>query len=127
MSAPAALAATLLRVHPREYVRFAADWLTDADRLAEDPGLTGDRLVDAFVGAAVEYAAHQAGEPVPEWALDPRRTLPERWWSPALSGPRPTAEQEKALARLRALVLATSLAPFLRHGLVIDADSLTSV
>jgi hypothetical protein len=127
VSAPAAFASTLLRVHPREYVRFAADWLTDADRLTEDPGLTGDRLVDAFVGATAEYAAHQAEEPTPAWAVDPRRTLPERWWSPALSGSRPTIGQRQALQRLRAHVLASAPEPFLRHGLVIDADSLSSV
>jgi|SRR6185437_10651898 hypothetical protein len=60
---------------------------TDRDRYASidcAPNLTGDRQLDALVGAIAEYLAKQRrlGR-VPRWATDPARYLSEPWFTTA--------------------------------------------
>jgi hypothetical protein len=58
---------------------------TDQDRYASierEPKLTGDRRLDALVGAIAEYLAKQRrlGR-VPHWVCDPARRLPTPWFT----------------------------------------------
>jgi hypothetical protein len=58
---------------------------TDQDRYASierEPKLTGDKRLDALVGAIVEYLAKQRrlGR-VPHWVCDPARRLPTPWFT----------------------------------------------
>jgi hypothetical protein len=60
---------------------------TDRDRYASierAPKLTGDRQLDALVGAIAEYLAKQRrlGR-VPQWATDPARYLSSPWFTTA--------------------------------------------
>jgi hypothetical protein len=58
---------------------------TDQDRYASierEPKLTGDKRLDALVGATAEYLAKQRrlGR-VPHWVCDPARRLPTPWFT----------------------------------------------
>jgi hypothetical protein len=58
---------------------------TDGDRYASiewEPKLTGDRRLDALVGAIAEYLAKQRrlGR-VPHWVCDPARCLDKPWFT----------------------------------------------
>jgi hypothetical protein len=58
---------------------------TDGDRYASiewEPKLTGDRRLDALVGAIAEYLAKQSrlGR-VPHWGCDPARRLDKPWFT----------------------------------------------
>jgi len=58
---------------------------TDGDRYASierEPKLTGDRRLDALVGAIAEYLAKQRrlGR-VPHWVCDPARRLDRPWFT----------------------------------------------
>ena len=58
---------------------------TDGDRYASiewEPKLTGDRQLDALVGAIAEYLAKQRrlGR-VPHWVCDPARRLDKPWFT----------------------------------------------
>jgi hypothetical protein len=58
---------------------------TDQDRYASierEPKLTGERRLDALVGAIAEYLAKQRrlGR-VPHWVCDPARRLPTPWFT----------------------------------------------
>jgi hypothetical protein len=58
---------------------------TDGDRYASielEPKLTGDKRLDALVGAMAEYLAKQRrlGR-VPSWAFDPARRLSSPWFT----------------------------------------------
>jgi hypothetical protein len=58
---------------------------TDQDRYASiefEPKLTGDRRLDALVGAIAEYLAKQRrlGR-VPQWVSDPARRLDSPWFT----------------------------------------------
>ena len=60
---------------------------TDEDRYASierEPKLTGDRRLDALVGAIAEYLAKQRrlGR-VPPWVCDPARRLDRPWFTAA--------------------------------------------
>jgi hypothetical protein len=60
---------------------------TDGDRYASierEPKLTGDRRLDALVGAIAEYLAkqRQLGR-VPHWVCDPARRLDRPWFTAA--------------------------------------------
>ena len=60
---------------------------TDGDRYASiewEPKLTGDRRLDALVGAIAEYLAkqHRLGR-VPHWVCDPARRLDHPWFTAA--------------------------------------------
>jgi hypothetical protein len=60
---------------------------TDGDRYAsieQEPKLTGDRRLDALVGAIAEYLAKQRrlGR-VPHWVCDPARRLDRPWFTAA--------------------------------------------
>jgi hypothetical protein len=60
---------------------------TDSDRYAsieQEPTLTGDKRLDALVGAIAEYLAKQRrlGR-VPHWASDPARRLDSPWFTTA--------------------------------------------
>src|SRR6185369_2573890 len=64
---------------------------TDQDRYASiefEPKLTGDRRLDALVGAIAEYLAKQRrlGR-VPHWVCDPARKLDEPWFTTASPSP----------------------------------------
>ena len=48
--------------------------------ISDRPMLTGDRQLDAFVGAAAEYLARQYQLPsIPEWVFEPDRYLERAW------------------------------------------------
>jgi hypothetical protein len=58
---------------------------TDKDRYASielEPKLTGDRRLDALIGAIAEYLAKQRrlGR-VPHWVCDPARRLDQPWFT----------------------------------------------
>lgn len=58
---------------------------TDGDRYASierEPKLTGDRRLDALIGAIAEYLAKQRrlGR-VPHWVCDPARRLDQPWFT----------------------------------------------
>jgi hypothetical protein len=60
---------------------------TDSDRYAsieQEPKLTGDKRLDALVGAIAEYLAKQRrlGR-VPHWVSDPARRLDSPWFTTA--------------------------------------------
>ena len=56
--------------------------------IAERPAETGDRHLDAFVGAAAEYLARQYQLPsIPEWVFEPRRYLDRAWHVSQLDDP----------------------------------------
>jgi hypothetical protein len=60
---------------------------TDSDRYAsieQEPKLTGDKHLDALVGAIAEYLAKQRrlGR-VPHWVSDPARRLDSPWFTTA--------------------------------------------
>lgn len=113
MSTPHDLATTLSQVTPAEYVRFVADWLTHAERLNDNPGLTGTPVIDALVAAAAAHAAFTADQSVPTWTTEPDRTLPSMWYLG------PDALFPNALVH--------SPLSFLLRGVLIEGDSLVSV
>jgi hypothetical protein len=56
--------------------------------IADPPAETGDRHLDAFVGAAAEYLARQYRLPsIPDWVFDPRRFLDHAWHVSQLTDP----------------------------------------
>ena len=64
---------------------------TDEQRLAtmsERPADTGDRQLDAFLGAAAEYLARQYQLPsIPDWVFEPHRYLDHAWHVSQLDSP----------------------------------------
>src|SRR5579864_1206451 len=56
--------------------------------IEQEPVLTGDRRLDALVGAIAEYLAKQRrlGR-VPSWVCDPARRLEEPWFTTASPSP----------------------------------------
>lgn len=113
MSGPATLANTLLEVTETEYVRFVADWLCRANNLDQAPALTGNRIVDTLTAAAAAHAAMTHGEPIPTWTSEPDRTLDQLWY------PGPPG--------LFAYALVNSPLPFVNRGVLVEANSLTSL
>lgn len=113
MSSPRTLAATLSEVTPAEYVRFVADWMTDADELNEAPALTGEVVIDALVAAATTEVTVQRDLPIPAWTEEPERTSPTLWYR-GPNGLLPNA-------------LVHSPLSFVLHGVLVEADSLVSV
>src|SRR5215208_1567714 len=56
--------------------------------IADRPPETGDRQLDAFVGAAAEYLARQYQLPaIPEWVFEPYRFLDHAWHVSQLDEP----------------------------------------
>jgi hypothetical protein len=56
--------------------------------IAERPADTGDRHLDAFVGAAAEYLARQYDLPsIPDWVFEPQRYLDRAWHVSQLDSP----------------------------------------
>jgi hypothetical protein len=56
--------------------------------IAERPVQTGDRQLDAFVGAAAEYLARQYQLPaIPDWVFEPCRFLDRAWHVSQLDDP----------------------------------------
>ena len=56
--------------------------------IADRPEETGDRHLDAFVGAAAEYLARQYQLPkIPEWVFEPHRFLDRAWHVSQLDDP----------------------------------------
>jgi hypothetical protein len=48
--------------------------------ISDRPAETGDRRLDAFVGAVAEYLARQYQLPsIPEWVFEPHRFLDHAW------------------------------------------------
>ena len=78
------------------------------------PPLTGDRCVDAFLAAVVEYRLRKDRLPVPDWT-----SLPDRYCDPPWD--------VAGIPALTEDVRATTPAPFKRHGVLIAADELASV
>ena len=142
MSSPDDLVWTLAAVTPSEYVRFVADWLTDASDLALEPPLTGNATIDALVAAATEHAAHRSGTTSPAWVSGASRSLDRAWWG---GRPIPSRPERWALLTLPDWVIPRGLRKrrprawlfhycqtttpdaFLRHRIIISADSLTSI
>jgi hypothetical protein len=88
---PSTLAQTADRIASGEAVEVALSEFLDefylagaparqAAMLSDKPPPTGDARIDALLGAAAEYLAHQYSLPsVPEWALSPDRYLDRAW------------------------------------------------
>jgi hypothetical protein len=56
--------------------------------ISDRPAETGDRRLDAFVGAAAEYLARQYQLPsIPEWVFEPHRFLDRAWHVSQLDDP----------------------------------------
>lgn len=113
MSSPTELAATLADVTEGEYVRFTADWLTDASDLDVEPPVTGNRVIDAIVSAAAAHAKFTSTGTVPAWTGTPQRVL-DRFWHPGHPN-------------LFAYALVHSPASFSLHGVLVEEGSLVSV
>ncbi len=113
MSSPADLADTLTQVTEREYVRFTADWLTDASDLDIEPPLTGNPVIDALVSAAAAHAKFSTSGEVPAWTGSKERVL-DHFWHPGHPN-------------MFAYALVHSPASFSLHGLLIEEGSLVSV
>jgi hypothetical protein len=64
---------------------------TNEEKLAtisERPADTGDRRLDAFLGAAAEYLARQYQlQPIPEWVFESHRYLDRAWHVSQLDSP----------------------------------------
>ncbi len=108
----------LAAARKEELVRRTAHWMSEAvtdpgQGYREDPGLTGQPIIDALVAAAVETVALRRGAEPPSWACAPDRFL-DHFWYP---GPR----------SLFPWALAHAPAPFKLRGVLIEADSLASV
>jgi hypothetical protein len=113
VSSPAELAETLAHVTEEEYVRFTADWLTDASDLDSEPPLTGNRVIDAVVSAAAAHAKFTTSGEVPAWTGAPQRVL-NRFWHPGHP-------------KMFAYSLVNSPPSFSLHGILIEEGSLVSV
>lgn len=85
-----------------------------ARAIAEEPPLTGDARLDAYLGALAEHLAVSSGQPVPGWALRPERFL-ERFWFVS------------ATQAFRATAIAQAPAAFRRRGVFVPARSLQRV
>jgi hypothetical protein len=107
------LAVTLAAAQEPEYVRIVGDWLTRGAAGDAPPAATGDRVIDALVGAAVAQLARSRGQAVPGWTRAPDRIL-DFFWHPGSD-------------RFFALALARAPAEFAARGVFVDADSLVSV
>lgn len=94
-------------------MRVVADWLAHGSVTADAPMLTGNRLCDALVAAAVAHLARTGGQPAPRWTNEPARRLDALWH------PGPDA--------FFAWALAHAPAEFAARGLLIERDSLASV
>lgn len=74
-----------LRAAPETlYVAVAGHWMAQAQAGAsldylDDPGLTGDPLIDALVAASAERVALLRGDPPPDWLSGPNRGLTTTW------------------------------------------------
>ena len=56
--------------------------------LAEEPRLTGDQRLDAYIGGIAEYLAHHfALEDAPAWAFKPERYLDRPWHTTPVQSP----------------------------------------
>jgi hypothetical protein len=56
--------------------------------IADRPAETGDRHLDAFLGAAAEYLARQYRLPsIPDWVFEPDRFLDHAWHVSQLDDP----------------------------------------
>ena len=56
--------------------------------ISDEPVLTGDNRLDAFVAGAAEYLARQYQLPaIPDWVFGPRRTLDHAWHVSQLDDP----------------------------------------
>ncbi len=118
MPSTADLARWLLDAESGQVVRRTAHWMYEVRKSPaagdlDDPGLTGDAVVDALVAAAAESIALHRGEPSPTWTSGPGRFL-DRFWYPGRDS-------------LFAWALAHAPAPFSIRGILIEADSLASV
>lgn len=111
MYAVAQLADALADSPETSYVRLVAHWLTNGEVDPVDPGLTGDPIVDALVGAAVAHLALQRRIDIPGWTN--QRRLP-RFWHPGSDA-------------FFAYALAHSPLAFKSRGILIERDSLESV
>jgi len=113
MASPQMLADVLADVTPDEYVRFVADWISDASDLDVAAKLTGDRVVDAIVAAAAAHVSYNERGWVPTWTEEPPRSLSTLWY------PGPDVLFANALVHSPLL--------FTLHGVLVEADSLESV
>jgi transcriptional regulator with XRE-family HTH domain len=81
------------------------------DALLVDPGSTGDRRWDAFVGGVAELLATELGRVTPAWSAAPGRMLDEVWFVSRRRSVRPFVfvETPAPLAARNVFVSAASL------------------
>jgi len=109
------LRAWLADAAPTDLVRLTAHWIDRAvsypdQGYCEDPGLTGDGVVDALVAAAVETVSLRRGDFSPQWTSGPERFL-TTVWHPGPPG-------------MLAWSFAHAPGSFKVRGLLVESDSL---
>lgn len=83
---PDGLARTLQALDEREYVRFAAHWMTKAVDVDVPADRTGVDVIDAIVAASAAWVAYQRCGSEPEWTCQPGRAVTGRLWHPGAPG-----------------------------------------
>lgn len=107
------------RLAYRQFIQLADD-LAAVDPVtrvllsAEQPDLIGSRWDDA-VAALVEYRLAEAGAPLPSWVAERRGDATELWEPQRAAVPLPFPAEVTAVAE-----------PFLRRGILIEANELAS-
>ena len=95
-------------------VALRADDRSRAESIAGRPEPTGDRRLDAYLGAAAEHLAAVHGLDPPSWSLEPARFLESFWFVSEVPG-------------FRAIAIAQAPAAFRRRGGVVPERSLHRV
>jgi hypothetical protein len=57
-----------------------ADERTRVEMITPEPRDTGQRAFDAMLAGLAEHLAFHNGLKVPRWALDPKRSVEDKWW-----------------------------------------------
>jgi hypothetical protein len=85
-----------------------------AGSIAERPEPTGDRRLDAYLGALAEHLAAVHGLERPAWSVEPERFLESFWFVSGVPG-------------FRAIAIAQAPAAFRRRGVFVPERSLHRV
>jgi hypothetical protein len=72
--------------------------------IVEEPGLTGVRFQDAYIGAVGEHLARRWGLDIPAWADDPRRFLVEPHFPEYMELAKPVFLRDSPIAFRRRLI-----------------------
>lgn len=81
-------------------------------KLSDEPALTGDKVMDAYLAATAESLADCFSLPIPSWASAPSRFLNYGWYPPGVG------------RRIMAILLFESPIWFRRRGLFVSKDAL---